>query len=289
MKRLRDVVTKSIIVCYKEDVVDLHRHLSASGLAPMTLRGTYSEQELKLPATTRTFMNHRDAWRIAAETPGYTVICEADFVPCRDLATLPVFWPLDNPLAWGYLYQGSPRLLAIVEPGAHLRGHCAPLVGYIINQTIAGILLQFYEYERAKHGLDSYSMFDAHLQWWAMGLGAEAYIPPRHYGEHGGLPNPEHAKHALLSRAGRHRADNLAGPLAFLPQYAKGSRVRYMRERIKYRSMGWGRLLTGRWIVDTNVYSRDRTKTIRMLNVGFKRLLPRGLTSSRVPFDRALR
>ena len=52
-----------------------------------------------------------------------------------------------NPLAWGYLYQGSPRLLALIGSQPFLRGHTAPLVAYVINQGVAEIFLWYYEGE----------------------------------------------------------------------------------------------------------------------------------------------
>lgn len=219
-------------------------------------------------------MNHRRAWEIAAGTQGYTLICEADFVPCNRLGDFPVFWSIANPMAWGYLYQGSPRLLAIVGPQRYLRGHCAPLVAYVVNQPVAECMLRFFDREIEEYGLQTYFTFDAHLQWWVMGRGAEAYIPLRHYGEHGGMPNPEHGLSGLVGRHGSHRADNLAGPLAFLPQYARGSWLSYRKERAVARALGWARLLTGRWIVDTNVYLRGLGSTVQMHWIGLRRLLP---------------
>jgi hypothetical protein len=106
-----------------------------------------------------------------------------------------------------------------------------------------------------------------------MGLGAEAYIPPKHYGEHGGFPNPEHRRSGLITRSGHHRADNLAAPLAFLPPYARGSRITYCRERAVARARGWGRLLVGAWIVNTNVYPRSPRSTAQMYWIGLRRLL----------------
>jgi hypothetical protein len=84
----------------------------------------------------------------AATHDGYTLICEADFVPCLRMGSLPVFWPLRDLLAWGYLYQGSPRLLALIrtEDGCFLRGHCAPLVCYVINAPVARLFLEFFSY-----------------------------------------------------------------------------------------------------------------------------------------------
>ena len=271
MKKLSDLMTLSVILCYKEDVSELQSQLALSGLKTTVYRACYTADQLRYPAATRCFMSHRAAWEIASKTPGYTLICEADFVPCRRLGELPVFWPEENSLAWGYLYQGSPRLLSLIGRERYLRGHCAPLVAYIINSKVAEIMLRFYDSEIAKYGTEQYFTFDAHLQWWVMGQGAEAFIPLRNYGEHGGMPNPEHAKSPLVKRAGKHRADTLAAPLAFLPQYAQGSRLRYYRERAEGRLFGWARLLTGRWIVDTNVYTRDWRATFLMLWLGFIR------------------
>ncbi len=274
MKTLGEITSGSLIVCYKEDVSDLEAQLKQNALHPTILRGSYTPEELRRPAAMRTFMGHRRAWQIAAEAPGYTLICEADFVPCRNLGALPVFWPLESERAWGYLYQGSPRVLSLIGSENYLRGHCAPLVAYIINRWVAERMLRFYDHSIATHGMEKYYTFDAHLQWWMMGEGAEAFIPTHHYGEHGGIPNPEHSRLGFLRRSGWHRADNLAGSLAFLPQYARGSRLRFWKERIEGRAYGWARLLSGRWIVDTNVYSRNRQKTVAMQMVGIKRLAP---------------
>src|SRR5262249_25536939 len=140
-----------------------------------------------------------------------------------------VFWPLENDDAWGYLYQGSPRLLAVVGPERYLRGHTAPLVSYVINATVASLMLKFFEIETETYDLRTVFDFDSHLQWYVMGRGGEAFMPRYHYGEHGGMPNPEHI--GRLGRDGRHRADNLMSSLHFLPPYAEGSYVSFLRTR----------------------------------------------------------
>jgi hypothetical protein len=273
---LRQAISRSLIVCFREDVDQLEATLASSGLHPQILRASYTPSEVAYPAATRTFMGHRRAWQIAAEAPGYTLICEADFVPCRGLGELPVFWPKGNPMAWAYLYQGSPRLLAVVGPQQYLRGHCAPLVAYVVNSHVAECMLRFFDCTIEEFGTETYFTWDAHLPWWLMGQGAEAYIPRKHYGEHGGSPNPEHAQSGVVTRAGRHRADNLAGPLAFLPQYAGGSWLNYRRERAVARALGWARLCTGRWISYTDVYPRSLQSTARMYWIGLCRLSPSG-------------
>ena len=274
MTPLREAISRSLIVCFREDVGQLEAALTSADLHPQVLRASYTASELAYPAATRTFLGHRRAWKIAAAAPGYTLICEADFVPCKGLGELPVFWPMGNPMAWGYLYQGSPRLLAVIGPEQHMRGHCAPLVAYAVNSHVAECLLRFFDREIEEFGTEKYFTWDAHLPWWLMGQSAEAYIPPRHYGEHGGLPNPEHAKSGVVKRAGRHRADNLAAPLAFLPQYASGSWLRYRKERAVARALGWARLCTGRWISYTDAYPRSLKSTARMYCIGLRRLSP---------------
>jgi hypothetical protein len=269
---LRHAISRSLIVCFEEDVGPLEASLVSADLKPQVLRASYTASELDYPAAIRTFLSHRRAWQIAAGASGYSLICEADFVPCRGLGDLPVFWPTSDPLAWGYLYQGSPRLLAIVGPRQFLRGHCAPLVAYVVNEKVAECMLRFFDREIEEYGTASYVTWDAHLPWWLMGQGAEAYIPPTQYGEHGGLPNPEHARSGIVTRAGRHRADNLAGPLAFLPQYASGSWLIYRKERAVARALGWARLWTGRWISYTDAYPRNLRSTAHMYWVGLRRL-----------------
>jgi hypothetical protein len=269
---LREAISRSLIVCFREDVGPLEAELMSADLHPQVLRANHTAKELTFPATTRCFLSHRHAWQIAAASPGYTLICEADFVPCKGLGDLPVFWPMENPMAYGYLYQGAPRLLAILGREQYLRGHATSVCSYVVNSEVAACLLRFFDREINEHGPEKYLTWDAHLPWWLMGRGAEAYIPPKHYGEHGGFPNPEHAKSGIVRLAGRHRADNLAAPLAFLPQYARGSWLRYRKERAEARALGWARLCTGRWISYTDAYPRSLTRTARMYWIGLRRL-----------------
>ncbi|AMN43735.1 hypothetical protein [Rhodoplanes sp. Z2-YC6860] len=270
---LRHVVAKAIILAWREDVGKLQASLECEGFDVEVLRPDYTDEELKFSKNSRTFLNHKNAWEKAIAYEGYTLVCEADFVPCRGIGEFEVFWPADNPRAWGYLYQGSPRLLAIIGEKRLLRGHTAPLVSYVINSHVAGLMMKFFDYEAGRHDLRSYFTFDSHLQWYVMGLGAEAYIPWRHYGEHGGMPNPEHARASSVTSRGEHRADNLMSSLHFLPAYARGSHVSFLRTRFVSRLLGFARLAMGRWIAVTNVYNLTPVDRARMYLIGFRRLL----------------
>jgi hypothetical protein len=269
---IRDVVGRSFILTYKEEPDQLEAALGEEGLRPEIIRASYTPHQMQYSRNTRTFMNHYEAWSRTAGSTGHTLICESDFVPCVGLGSLPAFWPLENPLAWGYLYQGSPRLLALIGRQPFLRGHTAPLVAYVINGAVAEILIRFYHNELTLHNPTDYWNFDSHLQWFAMWQGAEAYIPFRHYGEHGGRANPEHRQLGRLSREGTHRADILARRLRFMPDYAEGSYVKFFNERCKNRTLGWARLLSGRWIEKTDVYTFSAMTKVRMYLIGARRL-----------------
>ncbi|OFW97524.1 MAG: hypothetical protein A3D94_14645 [Alphaproteobacteria bacterium RIFCSPHIGHO2_12_FULL_66_14] len=265
-----------IVLAYREDVQPLMAALEKERLPASVQRIEYSNEELTYARSSRLLLNHRLAWEKAAALPGYTLICESDFVPCRGMGGFPVFWPVTNARAWGYLYQGSPRLLALSEgQPVHLRAHVSATVAYVINATVAKILLEYFNHVSATYGLTHYFSFEAFLQWFVTGKGGAAYMPWRHYGEHGGLPNAEHASIGKLRHGGEHHADNLMAGLHFLPQYARQSTVRFLLVRAKWRLLGIGRLLFGRWIVRTNVYDLSFGDRWRMFLAGAARLAPR--------------
>ncbi len=270
---LRDVIDRVIVLAYREEVSRLVSSLAGEGFKIDVLRPNYTTEEMTYSKNSRTLLNHRNAWQKAIDVNGYTLICEADFVPCRGIGDFEVFWPLENPRAWGYLYQGSPRLLAIVGPQQFLRGRTAPLVCYVVNRNVASLMLKFFDYEKEACDFRSYFMFDVNLQRYITVLGAEAFIPLYHYGEHGGLPNPEHAMLSFLSNKGQHRADNLMSSLHFLPTYANGNYWSFIRVRLGAHLLGFARLVTGRWISRTNVYRLSPLDMLKMYLIGVRRLI----------------
>ncbi len=273
---IRGVVGQTIELAYREDVQPLPTALEEERLPVSLQRIVYTDEELAYVLNSRTLLNHRLAWEKAAGLPGYTLICESDFVPCRGLGDFPVFWPESNARAWGYLYQGSPRLLALSDGcPTYLRVHTSPLVAYVVNATVAKILLDYFVHVSSTHDFTRYFVFDSYIQWYVTGKGAAAYMPRRHYGEHGGLPNREHAAIGKLSQGGEHHADNLMARLHFLPQYAQGSAMRFLLVRAKWRLLGIVRLLSGRWIVETSVYDLSFRDRCRMFLAGAARLAPR--------------
>jgi hypothetical protein len=257
---LRETVRRVIIIAHNEDTSELEQFFAGNGYAAERRVVDYTPEQLQFNSIVRCFLNHKLAWQKSASRSGYTLICEADFVPVRNLFDAAVFWPTDDPLAFGYLYQSSPRVLAFKD--GFTRVHCAGTVCYIVNNSVASLLLDFFEDELRQFGSKDYYTFDAHLQWYCMGRGASAYMSYRQLGEHGGLTSRDHKLNGI-PRGGRHRADALAGPLAFRPFYAKGNRLAFFKERIFGWGIGFARLVALRWTMETDQHTwsfADRAK-----------------------------
>ena len=259
---LNSRIRQSFILAYKEDTAELQRALAEEGFSPRVLRPEYSATELGYSRTIRCLLNHAAAWRLAAVATGLSLIVEADFVPCQGFGTLPLPFDPDRygAVAWAFLYAGGPRLLRAFPDGS-LQGHAACPVAYVVSPRVAGWLADYARDELERQAdLTAYSLWDTQFQWRMMGHGAICFMPYRQYGEHGGLPNPEHQRAGvgvakrfkLLSFLGvgrNHHADVLWAPLKFLPPYACGSRGRFRRTRCEAKLLGWLKLLTGRCVM----------------------------------------
>jgi hypothetical protein len=240
---LRAVCSGVVIVAHNEDTTELRSTLRAQGFCVDEVRGPYTPEQLRYSAIMRCLVNHANAWRIAAQRNRPTIVVEADFVPVSEFADLPVPVP---PEKWNdslaYLYSVGPQLWDLAEGGV-ARGHAGGMVALWIPPKVASALLEFFGEEVETVPPGAYSPFDSKVGFWLNARGIECYIPYRHYGEHGGIGNPEHAV-AGLGRP--HQADALQGSLTFLPMYARGSRLRYLKTRARARIWGVLRLLCGR-------------------------------------------
>ena len=249
-----------MIVAHKEDTAPLRKALLAEGFSVDEVRGPYTSEQLKFSAIMRCLVNHANAWRIAADRDRPTIIVEADFVPVKGFGDLPAPVPaekLNNSLA--YLYSVGPQVWDLAGMNV-ARGHGGGTVALLIPPRVALLLLQFFDEELKANPLGEYSPFDTKIGYWLKDRGVESFIPYRHYGEHGGIGNPEHVA-ASLGRP--HQADALQGRLAFLPTYAKGSVLRFWKIRIRARLWGVLRLLCGRFLAWHDFIRSDRLQMIR--------------------------
>ena len=195
---------------------------------------------------------------------------EADFVPVKGIGGLPAPVPADtssNSLV--YLYSVGPQVWDLAGTNV-ARGHGGGTVALLIPPKVALLLLQFFDEELKANPLGEYSPFDTKIGYWLKDRGVESFIPYRHYGEHGGIGNPEHVAASLVRP---HNADVLQGRLAFLPTYARGSVLRFWRTRIRARLWGVLRLLCGRFL---GWYDFKRSDRLQMIRFAVGRLLVRG-------------
>jgi hypothetical protein len=257
---LRCATSGVVIVAHREDTGELKNTLVGQGFSVDEVRGPYTTEQLKFSAIMRCLVNHANAWKIAATRTLPSIIVEADFVPVRGFGDLPSPLPvqsIDHSL--GYLYSVAPQVWDLAQPDI-ARGHGGGMVALVVPQKVAVLLLQYFEETLLANPQGSYLPFDTQVGYWLMARGIESYIPYRHYGEHGGIGNPEHAR-AGLGRP--HQADVLHGPLAFLPPYAMGKVLRFWRTRIRARSWGILRLAAGRFLAPHDLARQRKSAMLR--------------------------
>ncbi len=257
---LRVASSGVIIVAHKEDTARLRNAFETEGFAVDEVRGPYTSEQSAFAGVMQALVNHANAWRIAATRDQPTIVVEPDFVPVKGFGGLPVPVPRDkfsNSLA--YLYSTGPEIWDLATANV-ARGHSGGAVALLIPPKVATLLLQFFDEELKANLSGKYSPWDSAMGYWLKERGIESYIPYRHYGEHGGLGNPEHAKFGLPRTP---RADALLGRLAFMPIYARGSALRYFKTRVWARIWGVLRLLRGRLLRWHDFARSDRSKMIR--------------------------
>lgn len=269
MKTLDSIVSQIIVVAHKEDTSCLERSLKALSAPIKVQRLDYTEEELDLPAIYRCLLNHEVAWEEAAKQGRYTLICEADFIPIKDFSETNMQWLPDAQESWAHLYTCSPRIIRPFD--GYFRVQQATMVCYIINSYTAAAFRGFTDHYRSIYGAKSMATWDAMLQWYAMGKGAEMYIPPKSLGEHGGWPNPEHSK-AGMNHFGMHRADALAGPLEFIPPEFQRKLWLYKLQRAYFWTLAIGRIFIGKWIEPVKEYKWSLSQKIKANYLGLIRL-----------------
>ena len=234
--RIVEYVDKAYIVWNGEDITGLTNCLSGENIQVEVIRRDYTQEELSMPGAIRCLLNHSNCWRKIADSAKPGLVIEADFVPCRRFGSLEVpFDPsLDVPTL-AYLYAIGPVIYHYDGNGGFF-GHSAGTVAYIITPAAASAWLELLENHKKLCDFNHYYQWEVEMprQLWHQ-KGVRSYISSKSYGEHGGIPNPEHKNNGFTSW---HQADSLIGPLSFMPAYAKGKSCRYIffraRSRVRY-------------------------------------------------------
>jgi hypothetical protein len=263
--RLRQAAPKAFIVAHREDTTELESTLQSQGFAVQVVKGPYTPEQLEYSALVRCLINHANVWKIVATENQDCLVVEADFVPVKDFGSLrsPLPHRPDDPgVGLGWLYSAGSTLYGIDEEGYPF-GHGNTTVAYQLTPAAAKALLDFFEREMAVEDPGTYRPWETYLGvYMRRERGFRNYIPVYQYGEHGGVPNTEHAS---VHKRGWHQADLLMGPLEFQPQYARNAPLHYRFIRLRGYVRAWVRLLRLRFYdhryVDPGM---DRMKMARL-------------------------
>ena len=239
---LGDQVRSAIVIKGKRDTQQLESALKDEGFNVFLLSNELTQEQENYSRIIRGLIGHIKAWELCASRSEITLVVEDDFVPVVGLSKCPLpFMPEVGDAVWGWLYCCSPRL-TWVSNDMCAKGFCAAPVATLVSPLLARELLTYAAAELAKRDPTAHWGWDGEFAGALRARGFSTYLPYRNYGEHGGSPNPEHALRGLPTS---HYADVLWAPLHFLPEYADGSKVRFLTYRFIGRLKGWGRLLTG--------------------------------------------
>ncbi|NJN85168.1 MAG: LPS biosynthesis glycosyltransferase, partial [Leptolyngbyaceae cyanobacterium SL_7_1] len=244
---LVDQIGTTLVVAYKESTIQLEQALNAEGFTYQILRQVDQPEYAEYASSYRCLLNHSCAWAIAAHASQPSLIVEADFVPVKGFAQLPLpFRPHQSNTGMAWLYTCAAQVYSVSSDG-FAEGFSTGMVAYVVTPQAAQALLGLVDHVTQKYGT-GYATFDSEVDRFLRSCQLKNYIGFRNYGEHGGSPNPEHRRHGM---SGIHRADVLYGGLAFVPAYAtstSSSGVYFAWARLNARLRGVGRLLAGRFL-----------------------------------------
>lgn len=260
-----ECVGQTLIVAYKEPTEQLTEVLGQAGCDCTVLRQVHQPGYETHSSSFLCLLNHCNAWEKALQSSQPTLVVEADFVPVKNFSELPPpFDPLDTQMGITWLYTCASQIYNVSKPDQasggltgiaqkfscrFAQGYSASTVAYIITAKSAAALLELAAQIESSPGPKAYSAWDSGIEYFLREAGFHNYVPFRNYGEHGGLPNPEHRQNQL-SKA--HRADVLYGELAFPPMYAcvsgQVNRWEWWKVRSHARIKGWGRLLLSKYL-----------------------------------------
>ncbi|NEQ49765.1 MAG: LPS biosynthesis glycosyltransferase [Leptolyngbya sp. SIO3F4] len=260
---LVDCIDQTFIVAYKEDTGQLTSFLNNAGCRVEVLRQVHRSEYKNYSRSYLCLLNHRKAWERALLSAQPTLIIEADFVPVANFSQLPPpYDPTEQQLGIAWLYTCASQIYHITQNG-YAQGYSTAMVAYVVTQQSAWRLIELAESIKAEPGPETYTPWDSGIEYYLRDRNFNNYVPWRNYGEHGGIPNPEHQQNNLSTT---HRADVLYGPLAFAPCYDD-----IAKERTYGRIKGMGRLLLNKYL--RGQVLRDSDQPLKLLKFAISRQL----------------
>ncbi|MEM7063591.1 MAG: LPS biosynthesis glycosyltransferase [Cyanobacteria bacterium P01_B01_bin.77] len=262
-KTLVDCLGTTFILAYQEQTQTLSSFLCQAGCQVEVLRQVHRPDYKTYSRSYLCLLNHRQAWERALRSHQPTLIVEADFVPVANFGQLPPpYDPKDEHLGIAWLYTCASQIYHITDSG-YAEGYSTAMVAYVVTQASAKQLIALADSIKAEPGPETYTPWDSGIEYYLRDRNFHNYVPWRNYGEHGGIPNPEHRQNNLSTT---HRADVLYGPLAFVPPYGD-----VIKERAYGRIKGLGRLMLNKYL--RGPVLRDSSHPGRLLQFAIGRQL----------------
>lgn len=273
MPTLRAECKRAYIIAHKENVDQLRSALELDGFDVEEMRGPYTAKQSRYSLQMRCLVNHANAWRTIATGAEPVVVTEADFVPVCGFGQLPLPFPYTgdpDDAKFGWLYSGGSILYGFDSHGFP-HGHGNTTVAYVLTPSAAQRLLAFFEREIVADVSGGYRMWETYIGiFMRREVGVLNHIPIYQYGEHGGIPNPEHGAAGIRNW---HQADILWSRLAFLPAYAGGRKLRFRAIRFRGWARGIARLLTLRYFDPRFVNADSSRGRYVMASLAISRML----------------
>ncbi|NJP20229.1 MAG: LPS biosynthesis glycosyltransferase [Hydrococcus sp. CRU_1_1] len=245
--QLRDRIERIFIIAYKESTELLEEAFQKEGIPYEVIRQKHQPDYKNYSSSYLCLLNHKQAWERATRLEKLTLIVEADFVPVIGIGKLPIpFNPDNSDVGIAWLYTCAPQIYSVSEEG-FAQGFSTSMVAYLVTSLSAQYLIELADEIKEKIGATNYSTWDSNVDSFLRARKLKNYVPFRNYGEHGGIPNPEHSKNGLSAT---HRADILYGKLAFMPLYAtdRDRGQNYFSVRLQARLKGLARLAMGKYL-----------------------------------------
>lgn len=242
-----DYINQVFIIAYKESTELLEEAFKKENFSCEVLRQKHQEEYKNYSSSYLCLLNHKHAWERTIQQNKPSLIVEADFVPVIRLSKLPLpFNSHEKNIGIAWLYTCAPQIYSVSKDG-YAQGYSTSMVAYIITPQSAQCLIELAEEIEEKIGATNYSSWDSGVDSFLRAKKLKNYLPFRNYGEHGGIPNPEHRQHGLSPT---HRADILYGKLAFMPPYVTAEKhgQNYLSVRLQARLKGLARLARGKYL-----------------------------------------
>lgn len=242
-----DYIDQVFIIAYKESTELLEEAFKKENFSCEVLRQKHQPEYQNYSSSYLCLLNHKNAWEKTIQQNKPSLIVEADFIPVIGIGKLPPpFNPDEKNIGIAWLYTCAPQIYSVSKDG-YAQGYSTSMVAYIITPESARVLIELAHEIKEKIGATHYSSWDSMVDSFLRARKLKNYLPFRNYGEHGGIPNPEHRQNGLSPT---HRADILYQKLAFMPPYVTDEKYgqNYFLVRFQARLKGLARLATGKYL-----------------------------------------